>query len=96
MDSDLSLLITNLEKRLEMITKWLRDSGLVVNESKTELCPFHLNDQPVIQIRLQNVVITSKKSMNVLGILFDSKLNWKIHTAHAIAKAKNNSLQLIV
>ena len=34
---DLVALITNLEKRLEMITKWLKDSGLVVNESKTEI-----------------------------------------------------------
>ena len=24
-----------------MITKWLRGSGLVVNESKTEVCVFH-------------------------------------------------------
>ena len=34
---DVVALITNLEKRLEMITKWLKDSGLVVNESKTEI-----------------------------------------------------------
>ena len=32
-NSDLSLLIINLEQKLEMITKWLRDSGLLVNES---------------------------------------------------------------
>ena len=71
-----------------MITKWLKDSGLLVNESKTEICLFHSNDQPLIQIRLQNVLITSKKYMNVLGVIFDSKLNWQIQTNHAIAKAK--------
>ena len=54
MDSDLSLLITNLEKRLEMITKWLRDSGLVVNESKTEACLFYNYDHPVIEIKFIN------------------------------------------
>ena len=87
-DKVLSVLISNLEMRLEMITKWLKDSGLVVNESKTEVCLFHANDQPLIQIRLQDVLITSKKSMNVLGVMFDSKLNWQTQTNHAIAKAK--------
>ena len=85
---DLSVLIINLEKRLEMITKWLKESGMLVNESKTELCLFHINDQPLIRIKLQNDFITSKKSMNVLGVIFDSKLNWQIHTNHAISKAK--------
>ena len=52
------------------------------------MCLFHLNDQPLIHIRLQNALITSKKSMNVLGVIFDSKLNWQIQTNHAITKAK--------
>ena len=43
---DLCALVKDLEMKLEMITKWLRDSGLVVNESKTELCLFHKNDKP--------------------------------------------------
>ena len=71
-----------------MITKWLRDSGLIVNENKTELCLFHKNDQPTIQITLQNVIIRSKKEMNVLGVIFDSKLNWNTHIANTISKAK--------
>ena len=44
-----------------MITKWLRDSGLLVNESKTEVCLFHKNDQPKIFITLQDVGIELKK-----------------------------------
>ena len=34
-------LITDMEKSLEAITKWLKKSGLKVNESKTEICLFH-------------------------------------------------------
>ena len=30
-------LISDMEQSLESITKWLRDSGLVVNQKKTEL-----------------------------------------------------------
>ncbi len=34
-------LISDLEKSLEAITKWLRDSGLKVNQAKTDLCLFN-------------------------------------------------------
>ena len=56
-NKSLPLLVINLEKRLEMITKWLRDSGLVVNESKTEACLFHTQDQPPVEFKLQGVKI---------------------------------------
>jgi hypothetical protein len=36
--------IVDLEGSLEAITKWLRGSGLTVNQSKTELCLFHRLD----------------------------------------------------
>ena len=38
--------IENMQVKLERIFKWLKDSGLIVNESKTELCLFHRNDHP--------------------------------------------------
>ena len=65
-----------MEKKLEMIVKWLRGSGLVVNEGKTEVCLFNRNDHPTITIKLLNVNLKSKKEMNVLGVNFDSKLTW--------------------
>ena len=87
-------LIPNMERKLEMITKWLKDSGLKVNEKKTELCLFHRNDTQKISLSLQGQIINSKSTMNVLGVTFDSKLNWNIQTANAIAKA-NKSLYAI-
>ena len=59
-----------------MMTKWLRDSGLVVNEEKTETCLFYKRDHPTIALRINNKVIQSKKTINVLGVLFESKLQW--------------------
>ena len=50
---------------------------------------FHINDQPQIRIKLQNSIVLSKNSMNVLGVIFDSRLIWSIHLASAICKAKN-------
>ena len=61
---------------------------MVVNESKTEICLFHKKDQPPINIRIENVNVKSKKSMNVLGVIFDSKLTWNEHIAHCISKSK--------
>ena len=36
------------------------DLGLVVNESKTEICQFHNNDQPPITVMLQGSAIILK------------------------------------
>ena len=80
-------LIENMERNLEMIVKWLKDSGHKVNESKTELCLFHRNDIQKITIQLQDQTIQSKKSMNVLGVIFDSKLTWSEQTSNAILKS---------
>jgi hypothetical protein len=73
----LSRLIPDWEKELEMIIKWLRESGLVVNNDKTEICLFHRNDQGEAIIKVTSIAIKSKKSMNVLGVVFDCKLSWK-------------------
>ena len=58
---------------MEMITKWLRISGLRVNNTKTELCLFHWKDHQAVVI---NEIIKSKLSMGVPGIIFDSKMQW--------------------
>jgi hypothetical protein len=71
-----------------MITKWLKDYGLIVNSGKTEICLFHRNDQPEIQVRISCNQVKSKKSLIVLGVAFDCKLNWKEHMANALKKIK--------
>lgn len=80
-------LITDLEKSLEAITKWLRGSGLVVNDSKTEFCLFNRLDQPQVTIKLFNSDIKSKNTMNVLGVTFDSKMQWSAQVSNSILKA---------
>jgi hypothetical protein len=68
-------LIRDMKKDLEIMTKWLRDPGLKVNEGKTELCMFHRMDCCPVTITLNLVQIKSVKSMNIPGVHFDSKLN---------------------
>ena len=76
------------------IVKWLKDSGLKVNEKKTELCVFHRNRNTDGNITIDNATIQSKAEMNVLGLTFDSRLNWGPQVSRAI-KGANNSLQAI-
>jgi hypothetical protein len=96
-NSQINALIENLQMNLEMIIKWLKYSGLKENENKTEICMFHRNDTQKVTIILQNEIITSKKSMNILKVLFDSKLNWSEHVSFSIKKSNRAlcALQLI-
>ena len=72
----------------EMITKWLRQSGLKVNDAKTELCVFHRTDARPIEININDIMLTSKNHINVLGITFDTKLQWHLQVAQTISKSK--------
>ena len=67
--------ILEMQNTLRIITDWLKDSGLKVNEEKTELCLFYKRDTQPIEIILNNVTVKSLPYMNVLGVCFDSKLN---------------------
>ena len=73
--------------KLERIVKWLSQSGMVVNESKTDLCIFLAKDCPPIVVEINSKFIISKKSINVLGVIFDSKRQWTDQVANASSKA---------
>jgi len=49
--------------------EWLKQAGMVVNASKTELIYFRPND--VLTVELEGKPVTSLPSMNVLGLTFD-------------------------
>ena len=85
---NLEVLINDMKEVLEMITKWLKDSGLKVNDTKTEACLFNVRDHPTIEININNNVIKTKPSMNVLGVQFDSKLQWNHHVQNTVSKLK--------
>jgi hypothetical protein len=96
-NKDKKEVISNLEKSLETITKWLKQSGLKVNQEKTDLCLFYKNDTACVNLNLENIVIRSKKEISVLGVVFDSRLCWDNHVEKAINKANKalNAMKLI-
>ena len=77
-----------IERKLENTINWLSSSGMRVNESKTNLCLFYHKDTAPITIVLNGVNIKSKKTVNVLGVIFDQKLQWAEHISHCITKSK--------
>ena len=80
------LAMISIESKLKILAKWLTDSGLKVNKNKTELCFFTEKTPPPVEIIVNNnlILIWSKSEMNVLGIIFDSKLSWACHVSKQI------------
>ena len=91
---DKQIALITLGRRLERIVKWLKDSGLKVNETKTELCVFHRKNNTDGTLKIVNEEVTAKNEMNVLGLTFDSRLSWAPQVSRAI-KGSNSSLQAI-
>ena len=94
---DRSAIALKMKLKLERIISWLTKSGMVVNESKTDLCVFHRNDCTPIVLEINGRFIISKKTINVLGVIFDTKLQWTEHVGKCCSKALKalNAIKLI-
>jgi hypothetical protein len=55
---------------------------------------FHRNNLNHVTVVIAGIPVKFLKSMNVLGVTFDSKLNWKEQVANTIKKS-NKSLYAI-
>ena len=88
---DLKTLTSNMENSLANISSWYKKSGLVVNSAKTEVCLFYKSDIGAVPIMVGNDRIFTSKQMNVLGVIFDSKLQWNAQVSSCLKKA-NKSL----
>ena len=76
-----------MERKLENTVDWLTKSGMKVNEARTDLCLFHSRDSAPIIVKFNAVSIVSSKKINVLGVIFDQKLQWSDHIANCIQKS---------
>ena len=71
---------------LSSFNVWLLDHSIVLKARNNglfyESITLHIHDY-------SNVRINSSHSINVLGVLFDSRLQWNNQVAQSITKAKN-------
>ena len=73
---------------LEKIIKWVTNSGLEVNNGKSEICLSYHKDTLPVTLTINGFEIATKNSMNVLGVHFEDKLNWQTHIQIEITKSK--------
>ena len=81
--------VQRLQFQLERVKKWLTNSGLKVNASKTGLIIFHRTDTAEITITVDGTVVKSEKEMSVLGLTFDSKMEWSSQVERASRKSRS-------
>jgi hypothetical protein len=69
----LPLLIEDMQKKIEGITKWLKKSGLAVNERKTEICLFYKRDVTPVILKIIISKVKSKKILKPLAFSMTQK-----------------------
>ncbi len=82
-----SVVATHIQQKLKRVMDWLTKSGMKVNEAKTDLCLFYKHDTTPIRISLNGQSVISNSKINVLGVIFDSKLQWYAQVALTLKKA---------
>jgi hypothetical protein len=90
-------LIREMESTLENIRKWIKQSGLKINEKKTEICHFYRREKEPVKVKIGVDLVTTTNTINILGVTFDSKMTWSQHIRNAIVKSSRalNALSII-
>ena len=71
---------------------WLKKSGMVINATKTEAAYFalqELTNPPTVNIDGNQIEL--KKTMNVLGLIFDHKLQWGAQVEKILREANSRT-----
>jgi hypothetical protein len=71
-----------LKSTLDRHMTWLRNLGMIVNSSKTELLIFDKNE--TLEIQCEGNTLKSTAEMNVLGITFDNCLTWEAQVRNSM------------
>ena len=81
---------SKLQKAINEFQKWCQSWHLKLQPAKTELIHFSLHPNKKyknpVQVKVGNTTIKPVTSTRYLGVLFDYKLNWKIHIRHIETK----------
>ena len=58
------------------------------------MCLFHRSQLKIINVNINNIIVKSTPQINVLGVTFDSKLQWTEQVANSIKKANKALLAI--
>ena len=87
-------LLKILKEESESAVKWLRKSNMIVNPDKFQtivLQQGNTNNSINITLNIEDITINTLKSVKLLGITIDNKLNFE---EHIFVLSKKESLQL--
>ena len=79
-----------MEKAIADIKNWMADNMLKLNEDKTEFLIINAHHQEALQvdtIQIGNITIKASESAKNIGMIFDSKMDFKTHTSSNIKHA---------
>ncbi|KAJ8912382.1 hypothetical protein NQ315_014750, partial [Exocentrus adspersus] len=85
-----------LNKAITKAKKWFNDNGSPISQEKTAVITFtRKRYRPPATLRLADFDIQYKTSVKYLGLILDSKLNWKDHINYTSRYWHNKSLSLL-
>ncbi len=71
---NLPSLVKDMGRSLDLITKWLVQSGIKENNNRTEICFFYKNDVSPVTTLANNTTVKLKSTIYILRVLLDCKL----------------------
>ena len=81
-----------LQSAINNAAKWYNRNHLALNEDKTQVMIIHGHlKEPDIPdpIRINNIAIPFVSSTRYLGVILDSRLDFKIHTEHVVSNTRS-------
>ena len=82
--------IDKIKIKIVSVSNWLTNSGLKINDLKTEICIFHRKEKALATININNNEIKMSNQITILGIIFDSNLTWDLQYNNSIKEANHN------
>lgn len=82
------LLYKQANEDFKLMRKWLSDNLLTLNLDKTNYIDFSYNKHNTLHDNNNIDGITKCETTKYLGVIMDSKLNWKAHTEHLKKKLR--------
>ena len=81
--------LKNVEIILKKHVNFLKELGMVVNESKTEIMTLNFNEnQTSLSVTVAGVPCQTVKQMKALGIMIDDGLKWDCQAEASILKGQ--------
>ena len=85
---DINKLQQNINSDLKKINEWMTQHQLTINTSKTKYMIIHNSRNINFNIKYNNEILEKVDHFKYLGVWFDHKMSWDVHTILLIKSVK--------